>query len=63
MNEEFEDYTNVLNQLVSEAIACSPESWIKGKLTITCDGFAINYALKNEDVMEKADISDSLRST
>lgn len=59
---KFEKYNEVLNALVAESIACSPEDWRSGTLTIDCDGSAINYRLKNNSSPHKAQISDKLRS-
>lgn len=61
MTDKFDSYTSLLQSLVKEAITCSPASWNNGQLTITCDGAYLNYALKNSQSEEKAQISDSLR--
>ncbi|MDH5178059.1 MAG: hypothetical protein OEZ39_16265 [Gammaproteobacteria bacterium] len=58
--ERFKEYTPILEALVAEAISCSPETWVNGKLTIECDGRAINYMLKNSESEDKANISDDL---
>ena len=58
---KFEIYNPVINEIVKESINCSPESWVKGKLTIDCDGRAINYKLKNSDSADDAIISGVLR--
>ncbi|WP_024610391.1 MULTISPECIES: hypothetical protein [unclassified Pseudoalteromonas] len=58
---KFDIYNPVINELVSESINCSPDSWEKGRLSIDCDGRAINYKLKNSDSPDSANISDSLR--
>ena len=57
----FEQYNNILNNLVAECVACSPESWHAGTLTIDCDGNAINYKLKNDTDENRAELSDELR--
>ncbi len=59
---KFTQQTEILNTLVSESIKCTPESWTSGTLTISCDGSAINYSLKNKNEEEKAQITDQLRS-
>ena len=59
--ERFEQYNEVLNALVAESINCSPESWNDGKLTIDCDGSAINYKLKNGNDENTAQLSGELR--
>jgi hypothetical protein len=60
--ERFDQYTNIINPLVSECVICSPSEWQNGTLTIDCDGNAINYKLKNSESEEKAQISSALRS-
>ena len=61
MTDKFDSYTSLLQSLVKEAITCSPASWNHGQLTITCDGAYLNYALKNSQSEEKAQINDNLR--
>jgi hypothetical protein len=61
MDSKFEQYTPILQALVGESIRCTPESWLHGTLTIECDGSYINYQLKNQDVTDKAQLSDDLR--
>lgn len=61
MAEKFEQYTDVLNRLVSETIFCTPQEWTKGTLTIVTDGARIDYKLKNEDEPGIAQISEVLR--
>lgn len=56
------DYQAVLEELVSEAIACTPEHWVRGNLTIDCDGVKINYKLKNEEQDGMAAISEKLKA-
>ena len=58
---KLEKYSEVLNALVAESIACSPTSWQFGTLTVDCDGLAINYRLKSEADDNKARISGQLR--
>ncbi len=57
----FEQYNEVINNLVGESIGCSPMSWNAGTLTIDCDGTAIHYKLKNHEDENKASLSDELR--
>lgn len=61
MTNKFDSYNHILQSLVIEAIQCSPASWNNGRLTITCDGAYLNYALKNSESEDKAQISDDLR--
>jgi hypothetical protein len=61
MTEKLGRYTEALQALVGEAVACSPDSWSEGTLTIECDGSYMTYALKNEGSEEKAQISAALR--
>jgi len=61
VTDKLDRYVDPLLSLVKEAIACSPESWNEGRLTIECDGSYMNYALKNEKNEEKAQISGALR--
>jgi len=58
---KFDIYNPVINELVSESINCSPDSWEKGRLSISCDGRAINYKLRNSDSSDTAVITESLR--
>ena len=57
----FKQYGEIINSLIKESILCSPNSWKKGKITIDCDGKAINYKLKNEDDSNKAQLSGEFR--
>ena len=61
MSDKFAQYTDVLNRLVAETVACTPKEWPKGTLTIESDGTRINYWLKNEEQPGKALISEKLR--
>ena len=61
MAEKFDEYTDVLNRLVSETVSCTPQEWTKGTLTIASDGLRINYKLKNEEQSGVAAISEKLR--
>ena len=61
MTDKLDEYTDVLNRLASETVACTPQEWTKGVLSIECDGVRINYKLKNEDEPGKAVISEELR--
>ena len=59
--EKFELYNQVINEMLSEAISCTPQNWTRGILNITCDGRRIDYALKNPYEDGKAAISDNLK--
>lgn len=61
MPNKFDEYSDILNRLVNETIACSPEEWSKGTLSIESDGVRINYKLKNESEPGTATISEKLR--
>jgi hypothetical protein len=47
MTNKLDQYGDVLLRLLREAIACTPQEWTKGTLTIDSDGVSINYTLKN----------------
>jgi len=61
MTDKLDQYTDVITRLLRETIACTPDSWDKGILTIDSDGTHINYKLKNEGHPENAAISEKLR--
>jgi len=61
VTDKFDRYTEQLTTLMKEAIACSPESWSEGWLSIDCDGSYMNYALKNEKAEDNAQITGTLR--
>lgn len=61
MTNKLDQYTDVLTRLLQEAIACTPQEWTKGTLTIDCDGVKINYKLKNDEQPGLASISERLR--
>lgn len=61
MTNKLDQYNDVLTRLLQEAIACTPQEWTKGTLTIDCDGVKINYKLKNDEQPGLASISESLR--
>jgi hypothetical protein len=61
MTNKLDQYSDVLLRLLREAIACTPQEWTKGTLTIDCDGVRINYKLKNGEQPGLASISESLR--
>lgn len=58
---KLDEYNDITQRLVSETVACCPESWEKGSLTIQSDGVKITYQLKNSDHPDKASISELLR--
>lgn len=60
--EKLEEYNDVTTRIVSETVACAPEEWTHGTLTIDCDGTRIDYKLKNAEQPGMAVISDKLRS-
>jgi len=60
--DKFDEYTDVLNRLVSETLRCTPTTWTHGTLTIDCDGTRIEYKLKNEHEAGAAVISETLRT-
>lgn len=61
MTDKLEQYSDVITRLVSETVACTPQEWTRGTLTIECEGTRIDYKLKNEDQPGKALISEKLR--
>lgn len=61
MTNKLDQYTDVLNRLVAETVACTPQEWTKGVLSIESDGVRINYKLKNEEEQGTAVISEKLR--
>jgi hypothetical protein len=61
VENKFDQYTDVINRLVAETVACTPEGWAQGSLTIECDGNRINYKLKSAEYPGLAVISDELR--
>lgn len=61
MPDKFDQYTDVLNRLIPETVACAPKEWTKGALTIESDGTRINYKLKNTEQPGAAVISEKLR--
>ena len=61
MTNKLDQYRDVLLRLLRQAIACTPQEWTKGTLTIDSDGVSINYKLKNGEQPGSASISESLR--
>lgn len=61
MTNKLDQYTDVLTRLLQEAIACTPQEWTRGTLTIDCDGVKIDYKLKNDEQPGLASISERLR--
>ena len=59
--ERFALYNDVINELLSEAISCTPENWTRGVLHIACDGRRIDYSLKNAHEEGTAVISGQLK--
>ena len=60
MQDKFDKYNLVLTAMLGEAISCAPESWDRGRLFIECDGFRINYSLKNFLSHDKATLTTEL---
>ena len=60
MSDKLDEYTDALNRLVPETVACTPQEWTRGTLTIQSDGTRINYQLKNEAQPGTAVISEKL---
>ena len=58
--ERLQRYGDVLNQLVSEMVACSPEGWTSGRLSIQFDGARLTYQLRNPGHPERAELSPEL---
>ena len=61
MENDFEQYADVLQRLVGEVLSCCPPNWSNGALRIESDGVRIDYALKNDSEEGSAVISDLLR--
>jgi hypothetical protein len=61
MTDKFDEYSDILSRLVDETVACTPEEWDHGTLTIESDGVRINYKLKSPDQPGSARISENLR--
>jgi hypothetical protein len=59
---KLDEYSDVISRLVTETVACTPQEWTKGTLTIDTDGTRINYKLKNETQPGTASISEKLRT-
>jgi hypothetical protein len=62
MNDKLDEYSDVFDRLVPEMVACTPEQWNHGTLTIQSDGTRITYKLKNDDQPGAAVISANLRT-
>lgn len=58
--ERLQRYGDVLNRLVSEMVACSPEAWTNGRLSIQFDGARLTYQLRNPGHSERAELSPEL---
>ena len=59
---KLDQYSDVITRLLKESIACTPQEWTRGTLTIDCDGVRIDYKLKNDEQPGTASISDTLKS-
>lgn len=58
--ERLQRYGDVINRLVTEMVACSPESWPGGRLSIQFDGARLTYQLRNPGHPERAELSPEL---
>lgn len=58
--ERLQRYGDVINRLVAEMVACSPESWANGRLSIQFDGARLTYQLRNPGHPERAELSPEL---
>lgn len=54
MTIDISRYDDINRRLGQEAIACVPETWTQGRLTITCDGSALHYWLENDSNQTRA---------
>ena len=61
ITDKFDEYSDVMTRLVSETIACAPQEWTHGTLTMQSDGLRLDYKLKNESQPGTAVISEKLR--
>ena len=61
MSIDYNKYQHEINRMVTKAISCSPKTWQKATLTISCYGGAINYKLKNDEDENQAKFSEALR--
>ena len=60
--QKIEEYADILNRLVAETVACTPETWTHGTLTMVSDGVRLEYKLKNDTEPGIASLSDALRA-
>lgn len=58
--ERLDRYGDVLNRLVTEMVASSPESWANGRLSVQFDGARLTYQLRNPGHPERAQLSPEL---
>lgn len=61
MSDKLESYSDIINRLAEETVACSPETWALGTLFMQCDGERLTYQLRSEASAERASISELLR--
>jgi len=61
MPGKLDAYNDVLQKLVSEIVACSPERWERGELAIQAEGGRLAYTLRNEGHPDRAELSEDLR--
>ncbi|MCB9072814.1 MAG: hypothetical protein H6623_04265 [Bdellovibrionaceae bacterium] len=55
------EYSDILMELIAEAIACAPQSWHQGTLFIDSDGTTIHYELTNDVEGGEANITEYLQ--
>ena len=48
MTVDISRYDETFRRLGQEAIACVPEEWTQGRLTMSCDGDSLQYRLKSD---------------
>jgi len=61
MPGKLDAYSDILQRLVAEIVACSPENWERGELSIQAEGSRLSYTLRNEGHPDRATLSEELR--
>lgn len=56
----FEKYGDWITPVVTEAVACTPETWKGGTLSIACDGAALSCTLENPGLGDTVEASPEL---
>ncbi|MBO9880706.1 hypothetical protein [Xanthomonas sp. D-109] len=59
--EKLDEYNDITTRLVGETIACCPDGWEAGTLSMQSDGVKLTYQLRKPDHPDKASISELLR--